>query len=480
MTSNTMSQPIAPPHTTLRSIFLWLVKITEPNASVPREERQRVRTLLSLTLSVIVSAILLLAIYTFVPTGFSSRYGILTATTILFAFPAFWLGRTKYYHIGISILVYGLIFLTFAFVFIEENSAALSITIIPIFISAGLFSARNTTVNGIGITIIATLTGFFFLELPIEALWIDTAILLLGTMFISVVIVTRDSYQSQLSKNIVQLNAAQESLRSANDELKTTILEVQQAREQAERADQVKSAFLASMSHELRTPLNAVINFTKFVAKGDLGPVNTEQEETLTEVIDSAKHLLNLINDVLDMSKIESGTLTLFIEDNLNLKTILDNAISTGRALLKEKSVTLQSDIPDELPVLRGDRQRILQIFLNILSNACKFTDEGTIHVQARQNDDEVIISVKDTGHGIAPEDQPLVFEAFKQTKTGIRQGGGTGLGMPISKNLVESHGGRLWLESEPEKGSTFHVALPIKSEQLKPISFATEGTKVR
>jgi signal transduction histidine kinase len=246
---------------------------------------------------------------------------------------------------------------------------------------------------------------------------------------------------------------------------------LQAARLQAERADQVKSAFLASMSHELRTPLNAIINFTRFVIDGDTGPVNDEQQELLTEVVASAKHLLNLINDVLDMSKIEAGALSLFVEDNVSLTNILNNVVSIGRSLLADKTVQLQTAIADSLPLIRADQQRILQILLNIVSNACKFTKEGQIKIAAYPAADEVVISVADSGPGIEPEDQALVFEAFQQTKTGIRQGGGTGLGMPIAKNLAEAHGGKLSLESEPGKGTTFFVTLPIRSEKLVTVS---------
>ncbi|NWG17313.1 MAG: GAF domain-containing protein [Chloroflexi bacterium] len=238
---------------------------------------------------------------------------------------------------------------------------------------------------------------------------------------------------------------------------------------QAERANSVKSAFLASMSHELRTPLNAIINFTKFVAKGMMGPVNDEQIETLNEVIDSAKHLLNLINDVLDMSKIEAGSLNLFVEPGVDLNVMLKTLMATGKTLLADKPVDLRLEVDAPLPAITGDRQRILQVLLNVLSNACKFTEEGRITIQARHVDDEVFFAIEDTGPGIAPEDQPLVFEAFKQTETGLRQRGGTGLGMPISRSLVEAHGGRLWLESEPGKGTIFYVALPALTESPEP-----------
>lgn len=241
------------------------------------------------------------------------------------------------------------------------------------------------------------------------------------------------------------------------------------ARQNAERSDQVKSAFLASMSHELRTPLNAVINFTKFVAKGDLGPVNQEQKETLDEVVSSAKHLLNLINDVLDMSKIESGSLNLFVADNVDLGAIIQQVITTGKSLIEDKPVKIDAQIDPNLPHIRGDRQRLVQILLNIMSNACKFTEQGTITVKAYPQQDDVVISIADTGPGIAPEDQPAVFEAFKQTVTGLRQGGGTGLGMPITKSLVEAHGGQLRLDSQLNQGATFTIILPVASSLLVP-----------
>jgi signal transduction histidine kinase len=275
-----------------------------------------------------------------------------------------------------------------------------------------------------------------------------------------------------------QLNDLNVELQATVDEFLRANEKAEKARKEAERANSVKSTFLASMSHELRTPLNAIINLTKFVANGDLGPLNKAQEETLNEVIASGKHLLSLINDVLDMSKIESGSLNLFIEDNIDLRELLDAVCSTGRVLLAEKPVKLTADIATNLPRLRADRQRIYQVLLNIVSNACKFTRQGSIKLRAYQKDDDVVISVQDTGLGIAPEDQDLVFEAFKQTGTGLRQAGGTGLGMPISKNLIESHGGRIWLESELGKGSTFFVSIPVKSEQLVPLFSAPERSK--
>jgi signal transduction histidine kinase len=245
--------------------------------------------------------------------------------------------------------------------------------------------------------------------------------------------------------------------------------EAEEARLRAEHADQVKSQFLAATSHELRTPLNAIINFTKFVSQGVLGPVNEKQVEALTKSVNSAKHLLNLINDVLDISKIEAGSLQLYIESNVSLVEEMRAACAAGEALLEGKPVELRLEVDDSLPLLTGDRQRIRQILLNLISNACKFTQTGHITIKAHQDGDKIVTAVEDTGPGIAPEDHETIFETFRQTETGLRQGKGTGLGLPISRRLAEAHGGQVWLESKLNEGSTFYVALPIKPNHLKP-----------
>ena len=243
---------------------------------------------------------------------------------------------------------------------------------------------------------------------------------------------------------------------------------LQAAREQAERANQVKSMFLASVSHELRTPLNAIINLTKFVGLGMYGEVNEEQVDILGKVESRSKHLLNLINDVLDISKIETDSLELFVEEDLRISEIIQPAIDTARTLILDKPVTITQDIADNLPVLTGDAQRIQQIVLNLLSNACKFTEVGEIRVEAYLKDDEIIISICDTGPGIHLDHQTLIFEAFRQTKDGFRKGEGTGLGLPISRRLAEAHEGRVWADSTVGKGSTFYVALPVNT-RLEP-----------
>ncbi|MBN1562808.1 MAG: HAMP domain-containing protein [Anaerolineae bacterium] len=241
-------------------------------------------------------------------------------------------------------------------------------------------------------------------------------------------------------------------------------ISLKEARERAEQADRVKSLFLASVSHELRTPLNAIINLTKFVGLGMYGAINDDQKDTLQKVEISGKHLLSLINDVLDISKIEAGSLELFIEEGLDLENIIQPAIETARGLLLEKNVTIHCTIEPGLPHLTGDEQRIRQIVLNLLSNACKFTEQGEIKVRASCHNDTILITVKDTGPGIDPSDHETIFEVFRQARSGVRKAEGTGLGLPISRRLAEAHEGRLWVESALGQGATFYVALPVQS----------------
>jgi len=238
--------------------------------------------------------------------------------------------------------------------------------------------------------------------------------------------------------------------------------EAENARLIAEQASQVKSQFLANMSHELRTPLNAIINFTGFVADGILGPVNDDQLDSLNKVINSSNHLLSLINDILDLTKIEVGMMDLFIQD-VDLNESLTSLLSTAKGLVKDKPIEIVTDIEDNLPTISGDRRRIRQILLNMVSNAVKFTPEGRITIAAKHADDEVHLTVSDTGIGIPPDQQHLVFETFRQAKHELQETPGTGLGMPITKAFVEAHGGRIWFESEAGAGTTFYVVLPVK-----------------
>jgi signal transduction histidine kinase len=371
---------------------------------------------------------------------------------------AYFFSRSRYYRVGGWLVVLVPIFPILALFTSAPTSIIplffLSLTVV---IAGLLLSSRDTLIIGLISGVLPLLAPTIRLPngLPSsDPNWTATMFILITTGLTVLVGRNRENNLKDLEKS--------------QTDLAESLKDTEAARQRAERSDKVKSAFLASMSHELRTPLNGIINFTGFILDGDTGIINDEQRDLLTEVSGSGKHLLALINDVLDMSKIEAGSLTLFVDDNINLVKLLNSAISTCKRLTHE-NVTIFSDFDGTLPDIRADRQRVLQILLNVLSNACKFTEAGEIHIKACQEKDSILISAMDTGPGIAPEDQAMVFEAFKQTDTGLRQRGGTGLGMPISKSLVEAHGGRMWLESAPGKGSTFFVSLPIKSDKLTP-----------
>lgn len=251
--------------------------------------------------------------------------------------------------------------------------------------------------------------------------------------------------------------------------------QVEIARQEAEQANQLKSMFLASVSHELRTPLNAIINFSKLMLRGLMGSINKEQSESLGKIARSGTQLLNLINDVLDISKIEAGALELYVEEDVDLTDELRAVYSTAEGLIADKPIELVLDISNPLPLVTVDRQRVFQILMNLVSNACRYTEEGRIVISSYVRDGNVVFSVQDTGPGIAPEDQELIFEAFRQSKTGLRRGTGTGLGLTIAKHLAAVHEGSLWVESLLGAGSTFFVSIPIHSH-LKPTIATKEG----
>jgi len=227
-------------------------------------------------------------------------------------------------------------------------------------------------------------------------------------------------------------------------------------------ASQHKSEFLANMSHELRTPLNAIIGFSEVLAEKMFGELNEKQEEYSKDIHASGQHLLSLINDILDLSKIEAGRMELELTD-FHLPTALDSALTLVRERAGRRSVALHTNIDNRLGQIQADERKVRQVVLNLLSNAIKFTPEGgRIEVGATPKDGLVEVSVSDTGVGIAPEDQEAVFEEFRQVGTADKKVEGTGLGLTLCRKFVELHGGRIWVKSEPGVGSTFTFSLPL------------------
>jgi signal transduction histidine kinase len=240
--------------------------------------------------------------------------------------------------------------------------------------------------------------------------------------------------------------------------------EIQEKSAQLEIANKHKSDFLANMSHELRTPLNAIIGFSEVLIDKMFGEVNAKQLDYLKDIHESGRHLLSLINDILDLSKIEAGRMDLEIS-SFHLPTALSNAMTLVRERAQRHGIALGLEVDARLGEFQADERKFKQIVVNLLSNAVKFTpDGGRVEVSAKLDTTSVAIAVKDTGIGIAPEDQAAVFEEFKQVgRDYTRKAEGTGLGLALTKRFVELHGGAIRLESSLGKGSIFTVTLPVR-----------------
>jgi signal transduction histidine kinase len=255
-----------------------------------------------------------------------------------------------------------------------------------------------------------------------------------------------------------ELGAVAVNLNRMNDELERLY-------EELETVSRHKSEFLANMSHELRTPLNAIIGFSELLQQKLVGELNEQQLGYVDDVLDAGRHLLSLINDILDLSKVEAGKMELDLAD-VSLRPTLESGLTMNAERASRAGVALRLTLdPDEITV-RADERKLRQVVFNLLSNAVKFTPpDGRIDVTARMTNGVVEVAIADTGPGIAPEDQELIFEEFGQARTADTGVGheGTGLGLPLSRKFIELHGGRLWVESVPGEGSTFRFTLPVE-----------------
>ena len=249
-------------------------------------------------------------------------------------------------------------------------------------------------------------------------------------------------------------------------ELAASNREIAEKSHQLEVASQHKSEFLANMSHELRTPLNAVIGFSEVLLQRMFGDLNDKQDEYLKDIYASGQHLLSLINDILDLSKIEAGRMELEMTD-FDFPTTLDSTLTLIRERAGRRGIALHLSVDERLGQMRADERKIRQVVLNVLSNAIKFTPEGgRIEVAAVPRDEFVEVSVSDTGVGIAPEDQEAVFEEFRQVGTAAKKVEGTGLGLALSRKFIELHGGRIWVQSQVGIGSTFTFTIPARRSE--------------
>jgi signal transduction histidine kinase len=269
---------------------------------------------------------------------------------------------------------------------------------------------------------------------------------------------------------LLQTFAAQSAIAIQNARL---FREVEVKGRQLEEASRHKSEFLANMSHELRTPLNAIIGFSEVLAERMFGEVNAKQAEYLDDILGSARHLLALINDILDLAKIEAGRLELDLAE-IDVAGTVSHAATLVRERAQRRGIALACDIDPALGAIRADERKVKQVLLNLLSNALKFTPEGgRVDVRARALGDAIEIAVADTGPGIAPEDQAAVFEEFRQVGATSKKVEGTGLGLAISRKFIELHGGSIGVASIPGHGATFAFRLPRRPPAERPAPVA-------
>lgn len=304
---------------------------------------------------------------------------------------------------------------------------------------------------------------------PQSALWMP----LLDINDDCIGLLTIQSYTPQAyvedDRQLLRSIATQTSLALTNAQLFETI---QAKNKELQQLDQLKTQFLANMSHELRTPLNSIIGFSRVILKGIDGPITKEQEEDLSSIHTNGQHLLTLINEILDMAKIGAGKMTLSF-DQVDITQSAKIATTTVRPLIDESKIKFIWDVPNQLPMIYADPVRIRQILINLLSNAAKYTQAGHIQLTIREETSKSIhIIVSDTGIGIAEQDYDKLFTAFEQVDNSTtRSVGGTGLGLPITKWIVDMHHGQIWFESEANKGTNFHVTLPIENQPGKNLS---------
>jgi signal transduction histidine kinase len=247
--------------------------------------------------------------------------------------------------------------------------------------------------------------------------------------------------------------------------------EIAEKSRELEVASQHKSQFVANMSHELRTPLAAILGYAELMQEGFYEPQGPKSLDALTRIRSNGKHLLELINSVLDIAKIESGQFSLNFAEYA-LDSVVETVRAATESLAQNKKLAFRTDVAKSLPVGVGDEQRLTQVLLNLVGNAIKFTDAGEVRVTAKAVDGHFALSVSDTGPGIAEDERARVFEQFHQVdNSNTRVKGGTGLGLAIAKQIVEMHGGRIWVESVLGKGSTFHMQLPMRAETTERVA---------
>ena len=335
---------------------------------------------------------------------------------------------------------------------------------------ASIFRTALLVLAGIALSVIASLVLARKMVTPIRALQEGATRIGGGDLGHRIEVHTNDELETlgeEFNRMTIQLR---ESYANLEEKVEERTRELSEALKQLEIVNRHKSEFLANMSHELRTPLNAILGYTELIVDRIYGEVPDKILEVLERVEQNGRHLLGLINDVLDLSKIEAGRLTLTLND-YSIQDLVHTVFTSVESLASEKNLVLNFNVSPELPIGKGDEQRIAQVFLNLVGNAIKFTDEGEVKVEVTASDGAFLVSVSDTGPGLSEADQVRIFEEFHQVDgSSTRKEGGTGLGLSIAKKIVEMHGGRIWVESTPGKGSTFNFTLPVRVERQQEL----------
>ena len=283
-----------------------------------------------------------------------------------------------------------------------------------------------------------------------------------GDFSASIDVPNRDEFGALAAR----MNAMSRELHQLNEDQRRAAQQLRRLNAELEQASRAKSDFLANMSHELRTPMNAILGFTEMITDGVYGDVPPEIREPVADINTCGKQLLRLINDVLDLSKIEAGRMELAL-DAYSVEDVVNTVKTSLRSLAAEKGLDFVTVVQPDLPPCHGDAKRITQCLVNLAGNALKFTREGRVEIGAEIRDDALLFRVSDTGIGIPASQLGHIFEEFRQVDATItREFGGTGLGLSITKKFVELHGGRIWVESEDGKGSTFFISMPVTVER--------------
>jgi len=319
---------------------------------------------------------------------------------------------------------------------------------------------------GIGLSVLASLFLARRMVTPIRAIQAGAARIGAGALDQRIDVRTSDELEALADEFNSMAAQLQESYADLERKVSDRTQELATANERLDEASRHKSQFLANMSHELRTPLNGILGLTEMILDKIYGEVPEKIRSALEDVEASGRHLLGLINDVLDLSKIEAGQMTLALHE-YSMREVVQAVSTAMQPLAAAKNLPLKVTIPPDLPPGKGDQRRIAQVLMNLVGNAIKFAETGEVLVEVGNADGSFLLSVSDTGPGIAPADQERIFEEFQQGDgSSSRSKGGTGLGLTIAKRIIEMHGGRIWVESKMGMGSTFTFTLPVRVER--------------